>query len=247
MQQQKPRASTTNYSAIYGTWLLQSAQINLVLNHGCGRRAHHQEPRRALHANGASSGSERSMPSSRGSSRGHPRGEYQDGINVSDAGFRPSHCVLVKFRRLCERKPARLSRAVLSWAHGRGLPSLICILPGSTKRWRNIFPRWVEVLRDTISLDSPILLGSPLASTSDKQRLWVQFETAGTAFLITTILDCFKMDMACCWLWTSGSAHTPTRTLLRPWSRGCQASRGLALPSHQCKSKWTKSSAWRIR
>mmetsp|Transcript_25982 Transcript_25982/g.38190 ORF Transcript_25982/g.38190 Transcript_25982/m.38190 type:complete len:85 (+) Transcript_25982:519-773(+) len=67
---------------------------------------------------------------------------------------------------------------------------------GGTKRLRNIFPRWVEVFRHTTSWDSPILLGSLLASTSDKQWLWGQFKTTGTVFLITAMLVCFKMDMA---------------------------------------------------
>ena len=57
-------------------------------NRGGGRGARRQAERRALRGNGVSSGSERSMASSRGSLRGHPRGKYQDGVNMPDAAFR---------------------------------------------------------------------------------------------------------------------------------------------------------------
>jgi len=63
-------------------------RLRANLNSGGGRGDRRQEPRRALRANGASSGSERSMASSRGSLRGHPRGKYQDGVNMPDADFR---------------------------------------------------------------------------------------------------------------------------------------------------------------
>jgi len=71
-------------------------------NWGGGRGACRQELRRALRAHGASSGLERSMASSRGSSRGQPRSQYQDGFNVPDAAFTPSHCALVQVQTALE-------------------------------------------------------------------------------------------------------------------------------------------------
>ena len=58
------------------------------------------------------------MASSRGSSRGHPRGEYQHGVNVTDVAFTPSHCALVQVQTALreEAHMAEPSRVVMgSW------------------------------------------------------------------------------------------------------------------------------------
>jgi len=68
-------------------------------NRGGGRGARRQAERRALRVNGVSSGSERSVASSRGSVRGQPHGHYQAGVNVPDAAFTPSHRALVQVQK----------------------------------------------------------------------------------------------------------------------------------------------------
>jgi len=81
-------------------------QLREDINRGWGARR--QEVRRALRVNGVSSGWERSIASSCGSAQGHPRGEYQHGVNVPDAAFRPSHRVLVEVQ-MALREEARMA------------------------------------------------------------------------------------------------------------------------------------------
>ena len=61
------------------------------------------------------------MASSRGSSGGHQRGKHQEGVNVLDAAFRPSHRALVQFQTTLreEARMAEPSRVVMgSWIMG---------------------------------------------------------------------------------------------------------------------------------